>query len=109
MFRKIAYIEVEVTNEWDKILNQDLLMELANQGFVKTVHVSTEQPSKGKPLLSRNKLVWTITVILVNGSTHKLVSTRGTPREWASLDRLYGWLKTIGLGNFHVIHTGDKQ
>lgn len=73
------------------------------QGLVKEVTVSEVLPSKGKALLSTNKRVWTVTAILVNGSESRLLSTRGSQREWASLDRLTVWLRSMGLSKYHVV------
>lgn len=84
-------------------VNQELFTELVSQGLIQAVHVTEGLPSKGKALTSSsNKHVWTVTVVLINGSESLLLSTRGSPREWASLDRLTEWLKAIGLSNYQV-------
>lgn len=86
-----------------------MLSELVTQGCIREVRVSASLPSKGKALNSTDKRVWIVTVILVNGSEARLLSTRGSQREWASLDRLTEWLRAIGLGNYHVIQMEDRQ
>ena len=84
------------------ILNQELLTELVVQGLVKNVTVSETMPSKGKALHSPTKKVWVVKIILANGNESCLLSTRGSQREWASLDRLTEWLRAIGLCKYHV-------
>lgn len=84
-------------------MNQELFSELISQGLVKSVRVTEGLPSKGKALLSsKSKHIWTITVVLISGSESQLLSTRGSPREWASLDRLTEWLRAIGLSSYQV-------
>lgn len=90
-------------------MNQEMLTELLRQGFVSEVRVSESIPSKGKALLSSGKRVWVITVILVNGGESKIISTRGSQREWASLDRLNKWLRSIGLSNNYIVQMECRQ
>lgn len=86
-------------------MNQELLYELISQGLVKSVRVTEGLPSKGKALLSsKSKHIWTVTIVLVSGNESQLTSTRGSPREWASLDRLTEWLKAIGFSSYQVNH-----
>ena len=87
-------------------VNQESLSLLLSQGLIQGVVVSEGLPSKGKALFAPNKRIWTVTVILVNGNESKLLSTRGSQREWASLDRLTEWLKVIGLNNYQVNQKG---
>ena len=87
-------------------MNQDQLISLLAQGLVQAVQVSEMLPSKGKPNLTPAKRVWVVTAVLINGSQSLLISTRGTRREWASLDRLSEWLKMVGVMNFVIQQEG---
>ena len=90
-------------------MNQEMLSELVAQDCVREVRVSESLPSKGKALHSADKRVWIVTVVLVNGGESRLLSTRGSQREWASLDRLTEWLRAIGLGNYHVVQMENQR
>lgn len=84
------------------MIKLDVLSELAAQGLVKSVVARQSPPSKGKPL-ETGKPVWLIQITLANGNEGFLVSSRGTNREWASLDTLNLWLKRQGVSEYRVI------
>lgn len=92
-----------------EVLNQEMLIELLRRGFVSEVKVSESTPSKGKALLLNKKCVWVVSVVLLNGEESTIFSTRGSQREWASLDRLNEWFRVIGLiGNYVVQMESSK-
>lgn len=91
------------------IMKQDTLLELLSQGLIDTIEVHERLPSKGKPL-DGDKNIWILDFILSNGNRTTLLSSRGTQREWASLDTLNDWLKTNGISNYQIFHreVGEK-
>lgn len=84
-------------------LNQEMLIELLRRGFVSEVKVSESIPSKGKALTLNRKRVWIVSIVLISGEETKMFSTRGSPREWASLDRLNEWLRISGMIKNYVV------
>jgi hypothetical protein len=87
-------------------VKQEHLQELIQKGLIKKVKVTETTPSKGQASRAGNKRVWLVNIVMLNGSESLLLSTRGSQREWASLDRLTGWLRSIGLGDFQVVQKG---
>lgn len=83
------------------MIKLEMFSELAEQGLVKSVIVCQSTPSKGKPL-ETGKLVWLVQIILTNEYDGFLCSSRGTRREWASLDTLNTWLKRQGILIYQV-------
>ncbi len=92
----------------DSGITQPLFQELILHGLITRVLIQEAKPSKGKPLLRNLSSIWCIKISTSNGYESYLVSTRGTIREWASLDRMAEWLKTIGIVEFTVIQGGIK-
>lgn len=90
-------------------MKQDTLIELLSQGLIETIEVRETSPSKGKPL-DGDKNIWILYFILSNGNRTTLLSSRGTQREWASLDTLNDWLKANGVSNYKIFHkeAGEK-
>jgi hypothetical protein len=84
-------------------LDQKLLAQLLVQGVITSVKVQNRVPTKGKAINVLNKLVWSVSVVTISGGEMFLNSSRGSPREWASLDRLAIWLRSNGFHNFHVM------
>lgn len=83
----------------------DTFSEFLSQGLIRSISAHEAAPSKGKPL-NGNKNIWVLIVTLLNGNTFFLLSSRGSPREWASLDTLNDWLKSNGVSNYQVLHKG---
>lgn len=40
---------------------------------------------------------------MVDGQWRRILSARGLPREWTSLDRVEAWLRSLGFGVFSVM------
>lgn len=81
----------------------DAFLELLSQGIISSVTAQEANPSKGKPL-EAGKSVWIVQVTLSNGSISSLTSSRGSNREWASLDTLNDWLRGHGVSTYHIAH-----
>lgn len=84
-------------------MKQDTLLELLSQDLIKEIEVHETSPSKGKPLCGE-KNIWILLFTLSNGNRITLLSSRGTQREWASLDTLNDWLKTNGISSYKIVH-----
>lgn len=82
-------------------MKQDTFLELLAQGLIHLVTAKESEPSKGKSL-DGGKMIWVLQVTLSNGNCSRLFSSRGSQREWASLDTLNEWLKTNGISNFQI-------
>ena len=78
-------------------------LEFLSQGLIASVTVQETSPSKGKPL-EAGKSVWIVQITLSNGNISSLISSRGSNREWASLDTLNDWLRGNGISNYHIAH-----
>jgi hypothetical protein len=90
-------------------MKQDTFIELWSQGLISSIAAQETMPSKGKSL-GLNRTIWVLMLTLSNGNITPLISSRGTPREWASLDTLNDWLKNIGISNYSVSHMeADKR
>jgi hypothetical protein len=89
-------------------MKQDTFLELLAQGLIHLVTAKESEPSKGKPL-DGGKTIWVLQVTLSNGNSSPLFSSRGSQREWASLDTLNVWLKTNGVSNFQISHMEVKE
>ncbi len=89
-------------------MKQDTFLEFLSQGLIKSITAQESPPSKGKPL-DGEKSIWVLIVTLSNGNTSSLLSSRGTQREWASLDTLNEWLKNHGVPNFQIAHMELKD
>lgn len=84
-------------------MKQDSFLELLSQSLIASVTAQETKPSKGKSV-DAGKSVWIVKVTLSNGNVTNLTSSRGTHREWASLDTLNDWLKKQGISNFQIVH-----
>jgi len=82
---------------------QGTFIELLSQGLIDKIEVHETTPSKGKPRDVGND-IWILVIILLNGNVTKLLSSRGSQREWASLDTLSGWLKANGISKYQIFH-----
>lgn len=85
------------------VMNQSALIEFLSQGLIDTIEVYETSPSKGKSL-NKDKDIWILVFILSNGNRKTLLSSRGTQREWASLDTLNDWLKNNGISTYQIFH-----
>lgn len=45
--------------------------------------------------------------VMADGHWRRIVSARGHPREWSSLDRVAAWLHDLGFSSFSVWRTPD--
>ena len=90
-------------------MKQDTFLELLSEDLITSITAQEALPSKGKPL-EGDKAVWILLITLSNGNSTPLLSSRGSQREWASLDTLNDWLKNNGVSNFQIVHmeTGLK-
>lgn len=83
----------------------DSFLELLSQGLITSITAQETNPSKGKPL-EAGKSVWIVKATLSNGNISSLTSSRGSNREWASLDTLNDWLRGHGVSSYHIAHIG---
>jgi hypothetical protein len=81
----------------------DSFLELLSQGVITSITAQETQPSKGKSLES-GKSVWIVQVTLSNGNVSSVTSSRGSNREWASLDTLNDWLRGHGISTYNIVH-----
>lgn len=44
---------------------------------------------------------------MADGQWRRVVSARGLPREWTSLDRVAAWLRGLGFTSFAVARDGE--
>ena len=86
----------------------DSFLELLSQGVIASITAQEAQPSKGKSL-EAGKSVWIVQVTLSNGSVSSVTSSRGSNREWASLDTLNDWLRGHGISNYNIAHMGAAK
>ncbi len=89
-------------------MKQNTFLELLSQDMISSVTAQESRPSKGKPL-DAGKAIWVLNITLSNGNVFPLLSSRGTEREWASLDTLNDWLKNSGVSNFRIVHMMVKE
>lgn len=89
-------------------MKQDTFIEVLSQGLIGSIVAQETTPSKGKSL-NLNKTIWVLMLTLSNGNVTPLISSRGTPREWASLDTLNDWLKKNGISDYNVTHMEVDQ
>ncbi len=69
------------------------------------VFIQETLPIKGKPAQKKPGLRTVYIVkIALHGKELLLESSRGGPREWASLDKLAKWLKSYGIEDYSVRH-----
>ena len=81
----------------------DSFLEFLSQGLIASITAQETNPSKGKPL-EAGKSVWIVQITLSNGNISALTSSRGSNREWASLDTLNDWLRGHGISTYHIAH-----
>ena len=79
----------------------DSFLELLSQGLIASITAQQTQPTKGKSL-EAGKSVWIVQVTLSNGRIPSVTSSRGSSREWASLDTLNDWLRGHGISTYNV-------
>jgi hypothetical protein len=81
-------------------MQENVFRELLGHSIVKEVLVCQGLALKGKPARrsGRDALVWRVKVSIA-GIPEFLEAARGGAREWASLDKLMGWLKMRGVGS----------
>lgn len=85
----------------------DTFLELQRQGLIAFVTAQEMKPTKGRSLESGNH-VWVVQVTLLNGQDSLITSSRGSNREWASLDTLNYWLRRNGISSFNIKHIGGE-
>lgn len=86
-----------------KNMKLDSFLELLSQGLIASITAQETKPTKGKPL-DAGKSVWIVQVTLSNGSVSSVTSSRGSSREWASLDTLNDWLRGHGISTYNIAH-----
>lgn len=86
-------------------MKQNTFLEALSSKLIERIEVIKAFPCKGKRLDS-NKPIWTVMIVLENGNVSPLVSTRGSKREWASLDRLNTWLNNHGINDYRISSEG---
>jgi uncharacterized protein (DUF342 family) len=81
------------------------LKEFIKEGVQLKVFIQEALPIKGKPSQKSpgSKTVYIVKISLGEKEVI-LESTRGGPREWASLDKLSKWLKKYGIINYTIRH-----
>jgi len=84
---------------------ESVFIEMLQKGIVNQVMVNESLPSKGKPAkkIPGTSTVWTVRIGLNNGEIVMLESARGGNREWASLDNLTKWLRSLGVSQYSVV------
>lgn len=84
-------------------MKQDTFLELISQKLIKQVIAQEAIPSKGKSLKCDNtgKI---LNITLYNNTEAILLSSRGTQRDWASLNTLKLWLKNLGISEYQIKH-----
>lgn len=84
---------------------ESVFIEMLQNGIVNDVTIVETLPSKGKPAKKSpgTTTVWTVKIVLNNDEVVTLESARGGNREWASLDNLTKWLRTIGISKYSVL------
>lgn len=67
-------------------------------------------PAKGKPA-QKNPGTRTVYIVRIALCEKELLleSSRGGPREWASLDKLAKWLKSYGVDDYTVRHENTQM
>ena len=87
------------------IMTETALKEMLKQGIPMRVFIQETLPIKGKPAQKKpgSKTVYIVKITLSEKEL-LLESSRGGPREWASLDKLAKWLKSYGIGDYTVRH-----
>ena len=86
------------------------LKEFIKEGVHLKVFIQEALPIKGKPSQKSpgSKTVYIVRISLGEKEVI-LESTRGGPREWASLDKLSKWLKKYGIVNYTIRHTDTHK
>ena len=89
-------------------MKQDACQTMLSEGVVHSVIVRETEPSKGKPLQGGTTSIWTVILQLNTGGEVAVEASRGGPREWASLDRLNAWLRSLGVSEYFVQHKAES-
>lgn len=86
-------------------MKESVFKEFVLQGIHMQVLIQEALPIKGKPAQKNpgSKTVYIVKIAL-EGKESLLESARGGPREWASLDKLAKWLKSLGIRNYTITH-----
>ena len=91
--------------EPSRVIRQTDLLRLAQNGMISDYPVAVRTPREvmggGFADQSRHPNTWTV-YFLVEGQWAQLLSARGLRREWASLDRLEIWLRSMSFRFFWV-------
>lgn len=92
------------------VMNESAFKGILQQGIITHIEVAEALPSKGKPAQKElgSTTVWIVKIHL-GGKELILESTRGGPREWASLDSLDKWLKGHGVINYSINHGSNSD
>ncbi len=90
-------------------MTETVFKEVVKQGIHVQVFIQEALPIKGKPAQKKpgSRTVYIVKIAL--GEKEVLLeSSRGGPREWASLDKLAKWLKSFGIGDYTVRHENTQ-
>jgi hypothetical protein len=90
-------------------MTETVLREIVKQGIHMQFFIQETLPIKGKPAQEKpgSRTVYIVKIAL--GERESLLeSSRGGPREWASLDKLAKWLKSYGIVNYTVRHENTQ-
>lgn len=70
-------------------------------GYPVVARVPRTQLGGGFGDQARHPFAWGV-FVQVDGMMTRVISARGLPREWTSLDRLERWLRELGFRNWWV-------
>lgn len=74
--------------------------------LVRWVPRETQGGGFGKP--EDHPFAWGVWV-MADGQWRRVVSARGLPREWTSLDRVEAWLRSLGFDSFGVERDAESE
>jgi hypothetical protein len=82
---------------------ENVFLNMHSEGLITNIRVEENLPSKGKPLQKEtgSTSIWVVKFLFNNQDT-LLESSRGGPREWASLDNLNKWFRTHEIFKYLV-------